>query len=101
MKQIQTGIIAVCLAAALLSGCANSAAQSIESSTTASSATQSTESSISASSTDVSSVSTAGTADYDGGSGTQEDPYQINSVDSLLPTSMTVRMAVMPVFISN
>ena len=92
MRRIQTGVIAVCLAAALLSGCAGSSAQSTASSTAASSAAAS---SIS---------TTAVSANYDGGSGTQEDPYQINSVDSLLtllPTSTMARRAAMPVFPSS
>ena len=38
MRRIQTGVIAVCLAAAFLSGCAGSSAQSTASSTAASSA---------------------------------------------------------------
>lgn len=33
---------------------------------------------------------TAVSANYDGGSGTQEDPYQINSVDSLLTFASNV-----------
>ena len=78
MRRIQTGVIAVCLAAALLSGCAGSSAQSTASSTAASSAAAS---SIS---------TTAVSANYDGGSGTQEDPYQINSVDSLLTFASNV-----------
>ena len=78
MRRIQTGVIAVCLAAALLSGCVGSSAQSTASSTAASSAAAS---SIS---------TTAVSANYDGGSGTQEDPYQINSVDSLLTFASNV-----------
>ena len=72
MRRIQTGVIAVCLAAALLSGCAGSSAQSTASSTAASSAAAS---SIS---------TTAVSASYDGGSGTQGGPYQIDSVACLL-----------------
>lgn len=78
MRRIQTGVIAVCLAAALLSGCAGSSAQSTASSTAASSAAASSVS------------TTAVSANYDGGSGTQEDPYQINSVDSLLTFASNV-----------
>ena len=78
MRRIQTGVIAVCLAAALLSGCAGSSAQSTASSTAASSAAASCIS------------TTAVSANYDGGSGTQEDPYQINSVDSLLTFASNV-----------
>lgn len=78
MRRIQTGVIAVCLAAAFLSGCAGSSAQSTASSTAASSAAASSVS------------TTAVSANYDGGSGTQEDPYQINSVDSLLTFASNV-----------
>ena len=78
MRRIQTGVIAVCLAAAFLSGCAGFSAQSTASSTAASSAAASSVS------------TTAVSANYDGGSGTQEDPYQINSVDSLLTFASNV-----------
>ena len=79
MRRISTGVLAVCLAAVLLSSCAGN-------STSDASANSIAAGSVTASSA---SAETA-TITYDGGTGTQEDPYQINSVDSLLTFAANV-----------
>lgn len=79
MKQLRTGVIALCLAAVLLSGCVNASAQNTAGSTAARSVASSAVVSTAAANTN-----------YEGGSGTQEDPYQIGSVKSLLAFASNV-----------